>query len=224
LSAAAHPWLLKLLQLADSALPIGAAAHSYGLETLAAHGVVDENNLDGFLRSFLEENGTLELAFLRVAHRMDYDAARWIELNTLLSARKPAREPRTASVTLGRRLLLLGQELEPSEILQSARATAADTHLATAFGLVAKLFGIPEEPAALAFLQQSLTSLVSACQRMMPLGQTAASRMVWNLRPAVVRIARESAEIEPAKASSFAPLAEIGGMRHPGLETRLFVS
>jgi urease accessory protein len=216
--------LLRLLQLADSALPIGAAAHSCGLETLVAEGIVSEHSLAAFLESFLEESLALDAVFLRASNRLGDADERWVQLNLLLSARKPAREPRAASVSLGRRFLMLANELEPADKLAAALRATPEVHFATAFGLVAGEFGIPEGAAALAFLQQSVTGLVSAGQRLLPLGQTAASRLIWDLRPVIIRIAAESAASDPLEALSFAPLAEIGGMRHPGLETRLFVS
>ena len=216
--------LLKLLQLADSALPIGAAAHSFGVETLVAEELVSEHNLESFLQSFLEENGKLEVAFLSRAYRMDFSAREWMELNSLFGARKLARESRSASVSLGRRFLRLANDLDPSPLLEAALGATAEIHLATAFGLASRRFEIPVEHAALAFLQQSTTSLVSACQRLMPIGQTTASRLIWRLRPLILSIVSEGARLDPMEASSFTPLVEIGSMRHPGLETRLFVS
>jgi len=216
--------LLRLLQLADSALPIGTSAHSFGLETLAAESVVEPNNLGQFLRTILQETGIVEAAFLRTAYRIDFDSGRWIELNALMSARKPAREPRAASISLGRRFLALANELEPCGKFESALRCSAETHFATAFGIVARHLEIPEEPATLAFLQQSITGLVSACTRLMPLGQTAAMRIVWSIQPVIAEVAEESRNQEPGEVSSFAPMVEIAGMRHPGLETRLFVS
>jgi urease accessory protein UreF len=69
-----------------------------------------------------------------------------------------------------------------------------------------------------AYLNQSIAGLVSACQRLMPLGQAAASKILWNLKPAIAHAALSQ------EALCFSPYLELASKRHGSLETRLFIS
>lgn len=226
---------LRLLQLADSALPIGATAHSFGLETLVAEHSLTVESLEEFLFDYLSETSAQEGAFCRVAHRLavgagEFQTASWLDLNRRLSARKPARESRAASATLGRRLLRLVSDIGDVPLLgaasSAAQRTEVDVHHCTAFGLTGGALGLAEEWTVLAYLQQSLTGLVSACQRLMPLGQTRAQRLLWDLKPMLVEAAVTSRNTGAscADAFTFTPLLDLGSMRHPALDTRLFIS
>lgn len=202
--------LLELLQLSDSALPVGAAAHSLGLETLVEDGILEPQNLEVFLRDYLAETGVLEVTFVRRAWRGE-------NLNCLgneFGARRPARESRDAALKVGRRFADLFNSLSGADVLPNV-------YYPIAFGAAAAMVGIPEEFIAPAYLQQAITGLVSACQRLMPLGQIAASRIIWNLRPAIGEAVSHSESLE---VSCFNLLPELGSMRHPLLETRLFIS
>jgi urease accessory protein len=207
--------LLKLMRLADSAWPIGGAAHSFGLETMVAEELLTADSLPVFLRDYLEETGVLEAAFCRGAHHTA--ATDWIELNGLLSARKPAHESRAASLTLGRRFLRLFASLEGGDIPDG------ESHYATAFGYAGRVLGVGQNLTAAVYLQQTLSALVSACQRLMPLGQQRAARLLWDLTPAILDAAQSGA-VGIHAAASFTPLIDIASMRHVALETRLFIS
>jgi urease accessory protein len=225
---------IRLLHLSDSALPIGGMAHSFGLETLTELGLLTVDSMENFLRGYIEEGGTLEATYCRSAHRCVSAAAgplnvkRWLEINSRLTALKPTREARTASGALGQRFLLLAQSMDElpaiEEAVESARLAGALVHHSTAFGLVACALGLHEDRAALGYLHQSVAGLVSACQRLLPLGQSMAARILWNIKPLMADRARGSESIVLEEASCFLPLLEWASMEHPALRTRLFMS
>jgi urease accessory protein len=228
---------LRLLQLADSALPIGTLAHSFGLESLVAAEILTVGGLRAFLRTYLEETGKLETVFCREAHRLaaggveEFSVGCWRELNDLLSALKPARESRAASASLGQNFLRLAMSLRDSAILRQATGAPAAAgrgqnlvHHCAAFGLVCGALEIGADRAALAYLHQSVANLVSACQRLLPLGQTAAAKILWDLKPTVIEAAQSSATCSVDEVQSFMPFLDWGAMEHPAISTRLFIS
>jgi urease accessory protein len=213
--------LLRLQQLADSALPIGSAAHSFGVEALVEAELLNTELLATFLEDYLAETGALEAAYC--AASCGAAIPEWLALNITLGARKLARESRDASFAMGRRFLRLAANISGDELLTAASELGAEVHLATCFGLAAGAFGIDARTAAAAYLQQSSTALVSACQRLLPLGQTQAHQILWSLKPAIIA-AVERSVADPALARSFTPLLDVASARHATQYTRLFMS
>lgn len=233
---------LRLLQLADSALPIGSLAHSLGIETLAAPEILTKEHLSGFFRGYLEEAGLLDAVFCREGWRLgsthgnEFASSRWRGMNDLYSALKPARETRIASASLGENFLRALLACGDFPLLEMALEEAAGPdrrcskgqrkpiHHSPAFGLACGVLGIDQDQAAMAYLHQTVASLVSACQRLMPLGQREAMRLVWDLKPTMIETASRSRGCAIEQTFSLTALLDWGSMEHPALRTRLFIS
>ncbi|HXZ79748.1 MAG TPA: urease accessory UreF family protein [Terriglobales bacterium] len=223
--------LLHLLQLADSALPVGAMAHSFGLESLVEYGALVPDNLESFLRDWLVESGTLEAVFCArscaLAQSGTASLLEWLQLNLRLDARKPAREAREASAAIARRLIDLATRAFGNHIFADvanvASAKNQPLHYAVCFGYMAGRLQILSCHVVPAFLHQNVAGLISACQRLMPLGHIQAQAILFHLKPEIACAAASALEAE-LHISSFAPLLEIGSMTHPRLGTRLFIS
>lgn len=176
---------------------------------MAEEGLLLPSGVEAFLSAYLEEGGALEAFFVGRSWR---GAADLRALSAELSARKTARESREASLKLGRRFAELVNGVVGYSLLP------ADLHYCVAFGAAGAALDIPADAVVLAYLNQSITGLISACQRLMPLGQVAASKILWNLKPAI-ELASYTEE-----ALCFSPCLELASMRHRSLETRLFIS
>jgi urease accessory protein len=178
---------------------------------LAEEGCLRVETALSFFHGYLTEAGVLEATFVRRAWRGENPQM----LNDEFCARRVARESREAALKLGRRFSQLMNALLGEALLSD------HSSYPIAFGLTGAHLGIAEEAIAAAYLRQSLAGLISACQRLMPLGQVAASRMIWNLKPAIAAAVLAS---ENREVGCFTPLPEVASMRHALLETRLFIS
>ena len=82
----------------------------------------------------------------------------------------------------------------------------------------------PPKEMAGAYLYSTGAALVGGALRLMPLGQLAGQRILWNIRPLIAKLAAEVQDKTQADMWTFAPALEIAGMRHAMLDARLFRS
>jgi urease accessory protein len=224
--------LVALLQLTDASAPVGGYAQSHGLEGLVQLGGLSDGSalrdvLDSLLRHSL---ATADLVGVVHAHRAaavkDIDSL--LELGTLFTAQKVAREAREASLGLGKRLLSNATNLTNARLLESYRALVnlnrCEAHHCLVFGIVTQALHIAEEPATLGFGYTVLAGAVSAAIRLGVLGQSEAQLILKHEWGPLVEAAAQARTLDVAHISSFAPMLEIAMMRHERAYSRLFSS
>lgn len=219
--------LLRLLQLASSALPVGAYSYSEGIEALVeAERLGDRSALEEWLVDTLRF-GTMrvELAIVvrvyKACQTNDWDSIGY--WNRWLSAARETEELRLQSLQMGRSLLRLLHDLhvlEPEVPLLQGEGC----HFAIAFALAAVPWQIGLNPALLGYLYSWATNLVNAGVKLIPLGQTAGQQILLNLQPVLQQTVAEALILPEKDFHSCTWGVSLASMRHETQYSRLFRS
>ncbi|MEL7085638.1 MAG: urease accessory UreF family protein [Cyanobacteria bacterium J06597_1] len=215
---------LWLLQLSDSALPIGSYSHSWGLETaVQADRLQSATQVAEYLTGLLHQAiGPQEGAACVLAHRYscDADSAGFLDLQLELTAARWATEPLNASLQLGNRLNRWARST-----WELSCPDADSIHHCAAFGWLCAQAGLTATETVRAYLLGSLTSLVSAAVRLVPLGHSQGQQVLATLHGEIAIAIPTCLAVEsPDSLHSFAPVLERDCQAHRTLYSRLFQS
>lgn len=218
---------LALLQLGDSAYPAGGFAFSWGLEGLAADGMLaNRAELDRIIADQLERRwASMDRILLRHAFRAD-DCAAIARVDRLAEAATPSAEMREGSRRAGRALLGVWVKLGgPLSVAYRGLVSSDDRlgHLAVVQAVVGRDAGLGLDAAELVSGWTLVTGLVSAAVRLGVVGHIEAQR---SQEAARALLAQLLAETPPADAlpASFTPFIDIAVSRGPLRHVRMFAT
>jgi urease accessory protein len=216
--------LLRLLQLFDSQFPVGAFAHSGGLETYAAAGAAMPE-----VREVLENQielgwGRSELAAACLAWHAGLGKASTAPLNDLarrVHAFKVIPATRDASVRLGQRTLTLVRRLYPEAV---GTLDVQPSHHAVVIGAVGRRLDLELTPLLTAFAHSLAAGMLAAATRCMPIGPAQAQQLLVDMQAG---LAAAVARVEPEPETHLftcTPALDIRAHQQAFLRTRLFQS
>jgi urease accessory protein len=224
--------LLTLLQLTNAAFPTGAFTQSYGFETW-----IDDNSIataadaEQQCRDWLRFNlATCDAVATALSHRcvLRGDFGGLPEIDRQLGALKLSRESRSASQMTGAALMAAGRDIfdmpQVATLADMVRNGEAEGHHAVVYGALSVGLGLTEAETVTSLLWSGLSSLVGVVQRLVPLRQSEAQRIIAGAHALIDRCAEIARMRELSTMAASLAALDVASMRHERLHTRLCIS
>lgn len=221
--------LMRLLQLASPALPVGAYHYSQALERAVAEAIVkDRESLGRWLIDQMSINlCRWELPLFARMHAawMDCDSDAAIALNSEFVASRESAELRTETVQMGRSLVRLLSVWEGIDAqLIAALQTEPEPSMPYAFSCAGVMLAVACEDALTAYLWSWVENQAAAAQKSFAIGQSAAQSLLFELAPLAAEIISQALTLPDEALSNACPGLALLSARHETQYSRLFRS
>jgi urease accessory protein len=221
-SDAMSDWLTW--QVADSAFPTGAFAHSWGLEAAWHHGELESHDaLRRFLDAAVQQAGFATLPLLNAGYQHLDDLEK---LDALTEAFLINAVANRASRVQGRSLLATAARVWPSESLSalSRRAEMTHSHVAPLSGAVFRAIGVSLPAAQQIVLYGTARGVLTAAVRLGIVGSYEAQRLQYSCGPWLDTVATRCGCLTPDDLAQTSPVTDLLQSAHDRLYSRLFQS
>jgi urease accessory protein len=229
-SAHASMQLLRLLHLASPALPIGAFHFSQGLEYAVEAGwVTDEASALEWIGGIAGASlGTLDLPVLQrlqTAWKQN-DHAGVLRWNAFLIACRETEELRAEDRHLGAALLrvLLEFDLQTELFSANAAKSVVGVSHATAFAFAGARWNLDGEACLQTYAWAWIENQVLAAVKLVPLGQSAAERMLHALISRIPPLVEQVHKLTDSDIGLSTAMSAVASGRHETQYSRLFRS
>jgi urease accessory protein len=221
--------IVRLLQLASPALPIGGYSYSQGLEWMVeTRHVHDPASAQAWIGQMLEDvmapgEAAVVARLCALSQRGDWDGfVRW---HAWFRASRETAELVAETQQMGGALGKLIADLDLADaVARDAMARCAPLALPGAHALAARALAIEPGDATVAYLWSWLENQVLAAIKSVPLGQVAGQRMLLALGERIPGVVARAADMDDSDVTSFAPGLALACARHETQYTRLFRS
>jgi len=218
---------LLALQFGDSAFPSGGFAFSWGLEGLAADGLIDDDEdvAEVIAQQLAMRWNTMDRILLGRAHAaQDLHGVTCADLAA--EAATLSAPMRAGSRRAGRALLGVCARLALEGVAEYRDAAADDGrlgHLAVVQGVVFRAAGLPLTVAELLSGWAVISGLTSAAVRLGLIGHIQALKTAGPLRATLAGLLSTPTAVD-AELSSFTPLVDIAVTRNTQRDMRMFAT
>ena len=214
------------MRLASQALPVGAYAYSQGLESAIDAGyVTSEEEAQIWIGELMEVSlARLDLPILErsIEAWRKGDIDRVIELNNLIAAFRETRELFFEDQQMGRALKRLMLDHGDARVAQWPASEVPG--FVSMFSLAGAIYGISVSALLTAYTWSWMENQVGCATKLVPLGQSAAQRILIRLTPDVEDACKLALSLEEHEIGASLPGFAILSSQHEQQSTRLFRS
>ncbi len=221
-------YLLRLLQLASPALPVGGFSYSEGLEAAVAHQLVhDEASAQAWLLDQLhlvQARCELPIVALAIPAWQNHDTQRLKQLNDWVMQTRETFEMRLQTEQMGRSLLIW---LRNQAGADAERMTTCDKLPPTwpmVFALALSTHGVPLRSGLMTAAFGWSENMVQAAIKSVPLGQLSGQRLLAALSADIPQAVDHAMHLPFEQCQAFSPRLAILSARHETQYSRLFRS
>ncbi len=209
--------ILTLAQWLSPAFPVGAFAYSHGLEAAVQAGWVTSGaDLAEWLEDVIANgSGRNDCILLRAAYDAEGSEA-LAEVNAMARAVAASSERQLEQVLQGAAFCKTTGAIWGGEGIEYLYPVAV--------GAAAAKLRIDVRLTAAMYLHAITSNLISAAQRLMPLGQTEGQAVLYALAPLCEKTAKAAMTLTCDDLQSTAFLSDIAAMRHETQQPRIFRS
>ncbi|WP_018605863.1 urease accessory protein UreF [Uliginosibacterium gangwonense] len=222
--------LVRLLQLASPALPVGAYTYSQGLEWAVESGRIrDAAGAGQWIGDLLRHGiGRLEAPLLAclIEHWHSHALTEITRLNADFLASRESAELRAETTQMGFSLKRLLTDLNDAELapILAGLSNLGEVAFPTAWSGIAATWGIAPLDAITAYLWSWAENQVMAALKAVPLGQAAGQRLLAELGRDIPQLAQTALALPEVEWSNLTPAFAICCARHETQYSRLFRS
>lgn len=221
--------LNRLLQLCSANLPVGGFSFSQGLEYAVEQAWIDDVDST---KSWISFNLSVALAQtdLAILKRLystliDNDSQAFVKWNQTLLASRESYELHMADLAMGKALVRLLNQLDTLDTQQHQSFLGVkEISFVSAFAFAAYHFGLDLLSAQSGYCWTYIDNQVAAATKIVPLGQTQAQNLLFELSEQVDFVVQAANQIKDDEIGASLPHLAMASAWHETQYTRLFRS
>ncbi|MFZ6014315.1 MAG: urease accessory protein UreF [Bacteroidota bacterium] len=221
--------ILHLLQITDSALPVGGFAFSQGMESALKQGLIySYEDVMRYLNSFMQQVITFDLPFIKSAHELyNRQEPAWDEIIYAYEAMLMNPALQKSSEIMGKNIISLFKEIHADNSLETIwkyfDQKLLAFHFPVAFGVICAALHIEMQLWIQAYYYTCLRDQVSAITRLGFMGPRAAQGLLSKLTATAHTWIEKQIQIPHyEQASRSAYMIDLAQLNHTYIYSKLF--